>query len=283
MKGWFFCKFARKNIVSHRKSFCYSALMLNKTFLGLVVLLSTIAGTSATAAPDEQAARPLYYERQITPNDLRDRTLRELTLMRNTIYARAGNPFRKKWLNDYFSAQAWYHPLNEMDQSKLTPLDRKNAEVIATYEAHLTRDSLLDHRNAVQREPDTPENKIELRLISERLGEWSGNDEDRTPLEDPTLLDKQLTVEQLSDFSRRDLRLIRNLIYARHGRPFKSELLKTYFSTLDWYKEDPKYSDARLTPLDKRNINVVRSVEDQLGGPLTDYQHKKEDGWFAQA
>ena len=257
--------------------------MLNKTCLGLLVLLSTIAGTSAPAAPDEQAARPLYYDRQITPNDLRDRNLRELTLMRNTIYARAGNPFRKKWLNDYFSAQAWYHPLKEIDQSKITPLDRKNAEIIANHEAQLTRTDLLDHRTAVQREPDTPEKKIELRLISERLGEWSGNDEDRTPLEDPTLLDKQLTVEQLSDFSRRDLRLVRNLIYARHGRPFKSELLRTYFSTLDWYKADPTYTDARLTPLDKRNINVVRSVEDQLGGPLTDYQHKKEDGWFAAA
>ena len=122
-----------------------------------------------------------------------------------------------------------------------------------------------------------------MRLLSTRLGEWSGNDEDRTPLEDPTLLDKQLTVDQLSDFSRRDLRLVRNLIYARHGRPFKSDLLKTYFGTLEWYKPDPAYTDARLTPLDKRNINVIRSVEDSLGGPLTDYQHKKEEGWFAAA
>ena len=43
--------------------------------------------------------------------DLEGRTLRELALMRNTIYARAGHPFRKKWLHDYFSAQPWYKPL----------------------------------------------------------------------------------------------------------------------------------------------------------------------------
>jgi hypothetical protein len=35
--------------------------------------------------------------------------------------------------------------------------------------------------------------------------------------------------------------------------------------------------------MDKRNINVILSVENQLGGPLTDYQNKKEDGWFARA
>lgn len=256
--------------------------MLNKICFG-VVLVSTLTGAFVFAAQQEQAARPLYYDRQITAGDLKDRTLRELTLMRNTIYARAGNPFRKKWLNDYFAAQTWYHALKAIDQSKVTPLDRKNAETIADYEAHLSRSELVDRRTAWRAKTDTPEKSIELRLISERLGEWSGNDEDRTPLEDPTLLDKQLTVEQLSDFSRRDLRLVRNLIYARHGRPFKSDLLKLYFSTLDWYKEDPAYTDARLTPLDKRNINLIRSVEDQLGGPLTDYEHKKEDGWFAAA
>lgn len=233
------------------------------------------------AAPPSE--RPLYYERQITLDDLQGRTLRELSLLRNTIYARAGNPFRKKWLNDYFSAQPWYRPLKEIDQGKITPLDRKNAEIIANFDASITRPELLLRRQEWQAKADTPEGNIELRLLSMRLGEWSGNDEDRTPLEDPTLLDKQLTVEQLSDFSRRDLRLVRNLVYARHGRPFKSDLLKAYFGTLSWYKSDPAYTDARLTALDKRNINLILSVENQLGGPLTDYQHKKEDGWFAAA
>jgi hypothetical protein len=258
--------------------------MRKAILVGSILLLSLITAMSTTAAWDEQAARPLYYDRPITPADLKDRTLRELTLMRNTIYARAGNPFRKKWLNDYFSAQPWYHPLAAIDQSKITPLDRKNAEAIANFEASINRPQLMARRSALQGQgADTPEGKIEMGLISMRLGEWTGNDEDRTPLEDPTLLDKQLTVEQLNDFSRRDLRLIRNLIYARHGRPFVSDVLRNYFSTLTWYKADPTYTDARLTPLDKRNINVIRSVEDQLGGPLTDYEHKKEDGWFAAA
>src|SRR5215813_7963896 len=248
-----------------------------------LAILATGQRTLAQQPPQKTEPRPLYYAREITDDDLIGRSLRELTLMRNTIYARAGNKFRKQWLNDYFSAQPWYHPLDKMDESKITALDRKNAETIAKYDADIPREELL----AMQRmllDSQSEEDKIELRLVSMRLGRWAGSlDQERTPLEDPTLLDKQIIVDSLKDFSRRDLRLIRNLIYARRGRPFKSDLLKGYFAAVDWYKPDPAYTDARLTPLDKRNINVILSVENSLGGPLTDWEHKREDGWFANA
>ena len=252
----------------------------------IALLPSAFARGSAVRPAHQEPAdkqRPLYYTREIKPEDLEDRTLRELQLMRNTIYARVGNKFRKQWLNDYFSAQPWYHPLDKMDESKLTALDRKNAEIIAKFDAAITRDELLSRQGDLVT-TKTPEEKIEKRLIAIRLGKWVGSDEDQpTALEDPTLLDKQLTVDQLKDFSRRDLRLLRNLIYARRGRPFTSDVLKSYFQSVEWYKPDPKYTDARLTSIDKRNITVIRSVEDQLGGPLTDYENKKQDGWFARA
>src|SRR5215471_21068361 len=225
--------------------------MLRKLFFVLATLLAFSGFHHDVSAAQQQATRPLYYTREITKEDLDGRSLRELTLMRNTIYARAGNRFRKKWLNDYFSAQPWYHPLDKMDQSKITPLDRKNAEIISNYEAAITREDLRVRQQAWSAMGgDTPEAKIELGLISMRLGKWVGGGQERTPLEDPTLLDKQLTVAQLSDFSRRDLRLLRNLVYARHGRLFKSAVLQQYFGSLEWYKEDPTYTDARLTPLD---------------------------------
>src|SRR5262252_8625469 len=127
--------------------------MLKKTCLAIAVFLSAAGVLQITrwiaAAPQNRAARPFYYERQITPDDLKDRTLRELTLMRNTIYARAGNKFRKQWLNDYFSAQPWYHPLDKMDESKITPLDRKNAEIIAKYDADIPRDELVAMQRAL--------------------------------------------------------------------------------------------------------------------------------------
>src|SRR5690349_4393234 len=125
----------------------------------LAGLLSLVLSASATPVPAaKEQERPLYYSREITNNDLEGRTLRELTLMRNTIYARAGNKFRKKWLNDYFSAQSWYHPLDKTDESKVTALDRRNAQIIAKYDAAIIRDDLLLIQRSVK--PDTPENKI---------------------------------------------------------------------------------------------------------------------------
>lgn len=242
--------------------------------------------------------RPFYYDREITKKDLEDRTLYELTLMRNTIFARAGNPFRKKWLNDYFSAQNWYKPLAKTDESKITALDRKNAETITKFESSLDKERLATEQNrmlsAIQEDPNPPatlQQKIDLHLLASRLGNWdrikSGKiklgEEQMTALEDPELLDKLLTVEELMDFSRRDLRLLRNMVYARRGRPFHSELLKDYFSATEWYHSDTKYSDAKLTDIDKRNINIILSVESSLGGPLTDYLHKIVDGWFTES
>src|SRR5215471_1615317 len=156
--------------------------MLRKLFFVLATLLAFSGFYHEVCAAQQQEARPFYYTREITRPDLDGRSLRELTLMRNTIYARAGNRFRKKWLNDYFSAQSWYHPLDKMDESKITPLDRKNAEIISKYDADIPRDELLSMQQALRAEnlvqgpdgklatrPPSPEDKIELRLISMRL------------------------------------------------------------------------------------------------------------------
>jgi YARHG domain len=232
--------------------------------------------------------RPYYYERALTAEDLQGRTLRDLALMRNTIYARAGNPFRKAWLRDYFTAQPWYKPLQASDQSKLTATDRANAKLVSDKEAGFTREQLVAMKDAITAKSSrTPVDEIELEQLSTRLGTWVASSATpaakRSPLEDPQQLDRLLTLDQLSDLSRRDLRILRNTVYARRGRPFKSDVLQEWFDGMDWYRAEDSYTDARLTAVDKKNIKLIRSVEDQLGGPLTEYAHKEEEGWFAGA
>src|SRR4051794_17011842 len=42
---------------------------------------------------------------------LEKKTLRELSILRNTIYARYGwDGYRKPWLRDYFHTQPWFKP-----------------------------------------------------------------------------------------------------------------------------------------------------------------------------
>ncbi len=245
---------------------------------------------NADAAPSAVGSdgRPLYYDRALTPADLEGRTLRDLSLMRNTIFARVGNPFAKPWLNDYFRAQPWYAPKDKVDISRLSAADKANVALLATAENTASRDSLVARRDAIRaRATLSPEDAVELSLIGAAIGEYSGAADvpvaQRNPLEDVTVLDGQLVVAQLDVLSRRDLRLLRNTIYARHGRPFKSAVLTNHFVNQAWYTPDSSYTDARLTDIDKRNIQLVQSMEDRLGGPMTEWEQQKEEGWFEGA
>jgi hypothetical protein len=194
--------------------------------------------------------------------------------------------FRKKWLRDYFTAQPWYKPLAKDDNAKVTAQDRANASLIAQAEEGQKRSDLKARRDDIlarQRAGKaSPEDDIELGIINTRLGQWTSAETaakppaNVSPLEDPSQLDHLITVAQLSNLSRRDLRILRNTIYARHGRQFKSQLLQEYFDTMEWYKADPGFTDKALTKIDTTNVRLIKSVEDTLGGPMTEDEQRAD-------
>ena len=241
----------------------------------------------AAAPPDAgNAPRPLEFaDRPVTDSDLQGRTLYELTLMRNYPFARAHNKFRKSWLHKYFSQKGLGG--DELDESLLGPFDRANAEKIAAFEAGLSRGQLLADRDQTRARLNkhvTEEDAIELKLLSERLGEWAGEGDkpkDLGPLEDPDRLNQLLTLAQLDDLSPRDLKLLRNTIFARRGRPFVTPMLKAHFATVAWYKPDPKYSDDRLTNIDKKNIALIAGLEKKLSPKSVDELVKER--WYTAA
>jgi hypothetical protein len=134
------------------------------------------------------------------------------------------------------------------------------------------------HRREVNTpsEPDlgklSAEDRIELGLISRAMGEFAVDHWQREQL--TTSLDAVLPVTELRQLSLRDLRLLRNTIFARRGRPFKSKVLQKHFEHMPWYTPDKSYTDARLTANDKRNIELIRSVEEEFGGALKDSDFK---------
>lgn len=235
---------------------------------------------SASAAADE---RPLYFPKPLEAAQLEGRSLRELTLMRNWIYAKRGNEFRRAWLREFFAQQKWYQPnqaaflsgnwrADSEDEAEAWERDDKNAEAIATYESALTVEKLTAMRDAVRARVKAdkkmqPADLIELKLLSIRLGSWAGEEAapaDLNPLENPSRLDKLLALKDLDDLSPRDLKLLRNTIFARRGRAFETPTVKGHFATITWYVPDPKYTDARLTAIDKKNVKLIQSLERQL-------------------
>jgi hypothetical protein len=58
-----------------------------------------------------------------------------------------------------------------------------------------------------------------------------------------------------------DARKLRQEIYARHGKVFKDKWLQKYFQSFDWYKPNPKYSDAVLTQVERQNVSAIAAYE----------------------
>ncbi|MEP6925905.1 MAG: YARHG domain-containing protein [Pyrinomonadaceae bacterium] len=73
---------------------------------------------------------------------------------------------------------------------------------------------------------------------------------------------KPKTADDFSGLFTEDLRLLRNEIYARHGRIFKTKVLNDYFSEQSWYKPDPSYSDSMLTAIESENLKAIKEAED---------------------
>lgn len=74
---------------------------------------------------------------------------------------------------------------------------------------------------------------------------------------------RNLTYNELLGYSKSELRIMRNEIYARHGRIFQSPDLINYFSSQSWYT--PLYTDKEvqymLTQIEKNNITTIQQAE----------------------
>jgi hypothetical protein len=76
---------------------------------------------------------------------------------------------------------------------------------------------------------------------------------------------RALTEADLKGKSASDLQVMRNAIYARHGRSFKDAKLAAYFGKQSWYHADSKWrdgvSDKKLSDLERRNAGFIRNHE----------------------
>jgi hypothetical protein len=73
---------------------------------------------------------------------------------------------------------------------------------------------------------------------------------------------RELSVPELKDFTAKELKIMRNEIFARYGYTFiPGGAMDTYFRQQDWYRAEHKNVDAFLTDLEKQNIKLIQKVE----------------------
>lgn len=195
-------------------------------------------------------------------------TERELFRMRAAVYARAGKVFgdRYEWeLANGQTVRSCEEPTQPLTEEGCTGSYCAGSH---SWDCEFHKEPWYKPDPKFTDGKLSPEDRIELGLISRALGQYAT---DEAGLDKATSsLDRVFSLSELRQLSLRDLRLLRNTLYARRGRPFKSKVLQAHFSAMSWYRKDAAYSDARLTADDKRNIDLIRAVEDEFGGPLQD-------------
>jgi len=82
---------------------------------------------------------------------------------------------------------------------------------------------------------------------------------------------REISKSELINFMPWQLKVARNEIYARHGRPFVHKDLQCYFATKNWYSEDPNYNVSSISYVENKNIATIQAYEQETNSPLANY------------
>src|SRR5262249_38714364 len=72
-----------------------------------------------------------------------------------------------------------------------------------------------------------------------------------------------IKAEQIQRLSLDDLKLLRGIVFGRHGRIFREQDIQDYLYSTDWYKADENFKNSVLNDTERKNIDVIREVESE--------------------
>ena len=169
-----------------------------------------------------------WRARQIPPKKLGKHSGAEWKVLLAEVEAIHGKRFDDEpWLQQYFEERYWYFPNEKYDAKKLSAIERKNIEILSGAQKRQRKVALL---------PGDME-FFENKAISEQM---------------------------LHGLSLHELRLLRNEIYARHGRMFQAAWLQQYFFFQPWYVPDENFKDENLSGNDKANVETIVKYENKI-------------------
>jgi hypothetical protein len=204
--------------------------LLNKTEnRNLDLIRDAEASKHETVQPGDMR---YWRTRALTPRKLGKHSGAEWLVLRSEVEAIHGKRFESgPWLQQYFDERYWYKPADRYDPKQLSPIELKNLETISLAQKKSRKIALA---------PGDME-LFENKLISEPM---------------------------LRGLSLYELRLLRNEIYARHGRQFQAPWLSQYFFSQPWYQPDDNFKDEQLSGTDKTNVETIVAFENKLHDDL---------------
>jgi YARHG domain-containing protein len=195
----------------------------------LDVIRLTEAAQHKTVEPGDMR---LYQNKALTRRKLGTHTNAEWTVLAAEVEAIHGKRFDDDpWLQQYFDERYWYQPAERYNPKSLSAIELKNLQLI---------DTIRRQQRKVAIAPGDME-LFENKVITEAM---------------------------LRGLSLHELRLLRNEIYARHGRVFKTLWLQQYFGGQAWYDPNEDFKDEELTGADKTNVETIVAYENKLHDQL---------------
>lgn len=175
----------------------------------------------------------LWENKPLTRKKLGTHTNAEWTVIASEIEAIHGKRFDDTpWLQQYLEERYWYKAADKYDPKSLNDIERKNLALI---------DLIRKQQRKVALAPGDME-LFENKLIAENM---------------------------LRGLSLHELRLLRNEIYARHGRIFKTMWLQQYFGGQMWYDPKEDFKDEEISGPDKTNIETIVAYETKLHNSIS--------------
>jgi len=194
--------------------------------------LDVIRDAEARMHPTVQPGDMRFWRtRALTAKKLGTHSGAEWLVLRSEIEAIHGKRFAEPWLQKYFDERYWYKASNDFKPAQLSAIEQKNLLTIA--------------------EAQKRSRKIAIAPGDMELFE-----------------NKPISAQMLHGLSLNELRLLRNEIYARHGRQFQAPWLSQYFFSQPWYSPDENFKDEELSGFDKQNVETIVAYENQIHDDL---------------
>ncbi|HEX8000179.1 MAG TPA: YARHG domain-containing protein [Pyrinomonadaceae bacterium] len=68
---------------------------------------------------------------------------------------------------------------------------------------------------------------------------------------------------QIREMPLEELRLLRGLVFGRHGRIFKDADIRDYLKDRPWFKPAPNFQNSQLNETERKNLDIIREAEAQ--------------------
>ncbi len=169
-----------------------------------------------------------YRDRRITRSELGNHSRIEWLIMREEIEAIHGKRFPETpWLQSFFGERYWYRPDPKYSPAVLAEIEKANIQTLT----------------AAQK---------------------AGRGIALAPGDMEQFQESPITPDLLHGLSLFELRLLRNEVYARHGKRFHTEWLQIHFEMEDWYHAGTSFAEPKLNAVEARNVELIVKEEQKL-------------------